>query len=64
MPTAQYRLEMIRGERDALIELRDGNVISDGAMRRIQRDLDLEQVLLESPDAVDRALDEEAGVTS
>ncbi len=59
-----YRLEMIRGERDALIGLRDGNVISDGAMRRIQRDLDLEQVLLESPDAVDAELDEEAGVTS
>jgi len=60
----EYRLEMIRGERDALIELRDRNVISDDALRRIQRDLDLEQALLESPDAVDAALDEEAGVSS
>jgi CPA1 family monovalent cation:H+ antiporter len=60
----KYRLAMIRGERDALVSLRDENVISDDVMRRIQRDLDLEQVLLESPDAVDGALDEKAGVTS
>jgi CPA1 family monovalent cation:H+ antiporter len=60
----KYRLEMIRGEREELVGLRDENVISDGVMRRIQRDLDLEQVLLESPDAVDAELDGRIGVTS
>lgn len=60
----EYRLEMIGGERDALIRLRDENVISDDVMRRIQRDLDLEQTLLESPDALDVGLDGDAGVTS
>jgi hypothetical protein len=33
-------------------------------MRRIQRDLDLEQTLLESPDALDAELEGKAGVTS
>jgi CPA1 family monovalent cation:H+ antiporter len=60
----EYRLEMIRGERDALIRLRDENVIADEVMRRIQRDLDLEQTLLESPDALDAELEGKAGVTS
>jgi len=44
----RYRLGMIGAERSELLRLRDENVISDEVMRRIQRDLDLEQVLLES----------------
>jgi CPA1 family monovalent cation:H+ antiporter len=60
----KYRLEMIRGEREALVSLRDENVISDDVMRRIQRDLDLEQILLESPDAVDAELAGKGMVTS
>jgi hypothetical protein len=33
---------MIGAERKELLRLRDEDVISDGVMRRIQRDLDLE----------------------
>jgi monovalent cation/hydrogen antiporter len=44
----RYRLGMIGAERSELLRLRDADVISDEVMRRIQRDLDLEQVLLES----------------
>ena len=39
---------MIAAERSEMLCLRDADVISDGVMRRIQQDLDLEQVLLES----------------
>ena len=46
------RATMIRAERQALFALRDGDVIGDDVMRRIQRDLDLELILLESREPV------------
>jgi CPA1 family monovalent cation:H+ antiporter len=42
------RAAMIESERDALIRLRDRGVIGDDVLRRLQRDLDLETMLLES----------------
>lgn len=45
----RIRSEMIAAERDELIRLRDENVISDDVMRQIQHELDLEQMLLDSP---------------
>ncbi len=44
------RQEMIDAERDEVIRLRDRGRISDDVMRQVQRDLDLEQLLLESPE--------------
>ena len=49
---------MIAAERDALLKLRDENVISDDVMREIQRDLDLEQILIESRESAQGALEE------
>jgi Na+/H+ antiporter len=42
------RAAMIEGEREALVQLRDQGVIGDDVLRRVQRDLDLETMLLES----------------
>jgi CPA1 family monovalent cation:H+ antiporter len=42
------RAAMIESERDALIRLRDRGVIGDDVLRRLQRDLDLETMLIES----------------
>ena len=42
------RAAMIEDEREALVRLRDQDVIGDDVMRRVQRDLDLETVLLSS----------------
>ena len=42
------RAAMIEDEREALVRLRDDGVIGDDVLRRVQRDLDLETVLLES----------------
>jgi len=42
------RAELIAAERRALIDLRNRNLISDGVLRRIQRELDLEQVRLDA----------------
>jgi CPA1 family monovalent cation:H+ antiporter len=42
------RAVMIEGEREALVSLRDQGVIGDDVLRRVQRDLDLETMLLES----------------
>jgi Na+/H+ antiporter len=42
------RASMIESERDALVRLRDQDVIGDDVLRRVQRDLDLETMLLES----------------
>jgi Na+/H+ antiporter len=41
------RLSMIEAEREALVTLRDEYVIGDDVLRRIQRELDLETVLIE-----------------
>ena len=54
----RMRLAMIAAERDALLKLRDDDVISDDVMRDIQRDLDLEQLLIESREAAQGALGE------
>ena len=42
------RAAMIEDEREALVRLRDQGVIGDHVLRRVQRDLDLETMLLES----------------
>ena len=39
---------MIDAERRAIIDLRDQGAIGDEVLRRVQRDLDLETMLLES----------------
>jgi CPA1 family monovalent cation:H+ antiporter len=48
----RVRAEMIDAERRALLDLRDRDVIGDDVMRRIQRDLDLELVLLDTREPV------------
>jgi CPA1 family monovalent cation:H+ antiporter len=48
----RIRSAMIRAERQALLGLRDRDVIGDDVMRRVMRDLDLETILLESRDPV------------
>ena len=50
-PASDYqalRLAMIAAERSTIIELRDRGRIGEDVMRRLQRDLDLEVMLLES----------------
>jgi CPA1 family monovalent cation:H+ antiporter len=44
------RLEALAAERRALVDLRDRGVIGDDVLRRIQRDLDLETMLIEAAD--------------
>jgi monovalent cation/hydrogen antiporter len=44
------RAEMIAAERRELVRLRDNGTIADDVMRRIQRDLDLEQLLVGASD--------------
>jgi CPA1 family monovalent cation:H+ antiporter len=53
----RLRLGMIDAERQALLKLRDDDEISDEVMRDLQSGLDLEQVLLESPEAAQRAME-------
>lgn len=43
---------MIHAEEEAIIDLRDRGVIADDVMRNIQRDLDLESLLLETSEPV------------
>jgi CPA1 family monovalent cation:H+ antiporter len=47
----RVRSEMLGAEQKTLFDLRDHGVIADDVMRRIQRDLDLETMLLETNDA-------------
>lgn len=44
----RLRTAMITAERRAIIRLRDEGAIGDEVLRRVQRDLDLETMLLES----------------
>lgn len=44
----RVRSAMLRAEQKTVLELRDRGVIGDGVMRRIQRDLDLETMLLKT----------------
>ena len=48
----RVRSAMIRAERQTLLDLRDGDVIGDDVMRRVQRDLDLELILLDTREPV------------
>ncbi len=48
----RLRRVMIQAELDAILDLRDGGSIDDGVMRRIQRDLDFESMLLEAVEPV------------
>jgi CPA1 family monovalent cation:H+ antiporter len=55
MRSAEYRRlrsNMIRGEQQAVVKLRDQDVIGDDVMRRILHDLDLEATLLGAPEPV------------
>jgi len=48
-PTATYRrlrLEMLHAERQEFLAQRDAGQISDDVLRRVQRDLDLEEAIL------------------
>jgi CPA1 family monovalent cation:H+ antiporter len=49
----RLRGEMLLAERRAIIEMRDRGEISDDVMVEVQRDLDLEDVLLESTESMD-----------
>ena len=40
--------EVIDAERDAIIQLRDRGAINDEVLRRLERDLDLEELRLEA----------------
>jgi len=42
--------ELLTAERRELLRLRDSGAINDAVMRRVQRDLDLEELLLEDQD--------------
>lgn len=48
----RVRSAMIDAEEDAILGLRDRGVIGDDVMRRVQRDLDLETMLLETSEPV------------
>jgi CPA1 family monovalent cation:H+ antiporter len=52
---AEYRRirgAMIKAEEKSLLDLRDRGVIGDDVMRRLLRELDLERILLDSPEPV------------
>jgi monovalent cation/hydrogen antiporter len=42
------RHAVIEAEHDAIVDLRDRDVISDDVLRRIERDLDLEELRMEA----------------
>jgi monovalent cation/hydrogen antiporter len=44
LPSQQLRRQLIEAERRAVIELRDQGTIGDEAFRRVERDLDLEEL--------------------
>jgi len=48
----RVRSAMLGAEQNAILDLRDSGVIADDVMRRIQRDLDLETMLLETSEPV------------
>jgi len=49
---------MLRAEEKTILTLRDRGVIGDDVMRRIQRDLDLETMLLETSEPVIETMSE------
>ncbi len=56
----RLRLAALEAERKEILRLRDEEVVSDDVMRRVQRDLDLEQMLLESPEGPEEEEGEDA----
>jgi len=48
----RLRSAMIQAELQAVLDLRDNGVIDDAVMRRVQRDLDFESLLLDTPEPV------------
>jgi NhaP-type Na+/H+ or K+/H+ antiporter len=48
----RIRGAMIRAEDDALLDMRNRGLIGDDVARRMRRDLDLERILLDSPEPV------------
>ncbi|MGZ3436059.1 MAG: Na+/H+ antiporter [Gemmatimonadaceae bacterium] len=48
----RVRSAMLDAEQQAILDLRDNGVIADDVMRRVQRDLDLETMLLETSEPV------------
>lgn len=50
---SRIRQAMIDAEQNTILDLRDRGVIADDVMRRIQRDLDLESMLLETSEPVE-----------
>ncbi len=48
----RVRAAMLSAEQQAILDLRDRGVIGDDVMRRVQRDLDLETLLLETSEPV------------
>ncbi len=44
----ELRRDLLDAERRALVDLRDRGVIGDDALRRVQRDLDLDEVRLDA----------------
>jgi hypothetical protein len=49
---------MLRAEQETILDLRDRGVIADDVMRGIQRDLDLETMLLETSEPVIETMSE------
>ncbi|MDP9203106.1 MAG: Na+/H+ antiporter [Gemmatimonadota bacterium] len=54
----RVRSAMLRAEQESVLRLRDSGVIADDVMRRIQRELDLETMLLETSDPVSETVSE------
>jgi CPA1 family monovalent cation:H+ antiporter len=52
----RVRSAMLRAEQKTVLDLRDRGVIADDVMRRIQRDLDLESLLLETSEPVSESV--------
>ena len=48
----RIRAAMIDAEDHALLDMRNRGVIGDDVARRVRRDLDLERILLDSPEPV------------
>jgi hypothetical protein len=52
----RVRSAMLDAEQNTVVELHDDGLIADGVMRRIQRDLDLETLLLQTSEPVGESI--------
>jgi CPA1 family monovalent cation:H+ antiporter len=59
----RIRAAMLRAEQNTIVDLRDNGVIGDHVMRGIQRDLDLETMLLETNEPVSETASEASSAT-